>query len=110
VTDSLFGKLLKLPEETFVYPAHDYNGMTVSTIGEEKRHNPRLQVSGKQAYIDQMNALELDNPRLMDIAVPANRACGVIVAAQARGPGPWHQQQEQEQDSSRQINQRSKVR
>jgi glyoxylase-like metal-dependent hydrolase (beta-lactamase superfamily II) len=79
--DSLFGKLLKLPEETFVYPAHDYNGMTVSTIGEEMRHNPRLQVSGKQAYIDQMNALELDDPRLMDIAVPANRACGVINAA-----------------------------
>jgi sulfur dioxygenase len=55
--------------------------MTVSTIGEEKRHNPRLQVSGKQAYIDQMNALELDNPRLMDIAVPANRACGALDAA-----------------------------
>jgi sulfur dioxygenase len=79
--DSLFGKLLKLPEETLVFPAHDYNGMTVSTIGEEKRHNPRLQVSGKQAYIDQMNALELDDPRLMDIAIPANRACGVIAAA-----------------------------
>ena len=79
--DSLFGKLLKLPEKTLVYPAHDYNGMTVSTIGEEKRYNPRLQVSGKQAYIDQMNALELDDPRLMDIAVPANRACGVLDAA-----------------------------
>jgi glyoxylase-like metal-dependent hydrolase (beta-lactamase superfamily II) len=79
--DSLFGKLLKLPEETLVYPAHDYNGMTVSTIGEEKRYNPRLQVSGRQAYIDQMNALELDDPRLMDIAVPANRACGVLNAA-----------------------------
>jgi glyoxylase-like metal-dependent hydrolase (beta-lactamase superfamily II) len=79
--DSLFGKLLKLPEETLVYPAHDYNGMTVSTIGEEKCHNPRLQVSGKQAYIDRMNALELDDPRLMDIAVPANRACGVLDAA-----------------------------
>ena len=79
--DSLFGKLLKLPEETFVYPAHDYNGMTVSTIGEEQRHNPRLQVSGKQAYIDQMNALKLDNPQLMDIAVPANRACGIPNAA-----------------------------
>ncbi len=79
--DSLFGKLLKMPEDTFVYPAHDYNGMTVSTIGEEKRHNPRLQVSGKQAYIDQMNALELDDPRVMDIAVPANRACGVLNAA-----------------------------
>ena len=75
--DSLFGKLLRLPKETLVYPAHDYNGMTVSTIGEEIKHNPRLQVDGKQAYIDQMNALELDDPRLMDIAVPANRKCGL---------------------------------
>ncbi len=47
--DSLFGKLLKLPDETLVYPAHDYNGVTVSTIGEEKRHSPRLQVADKQA-------------------------------------------------------------
>ena len=79
--DSLFGKLLRLPGDTRVYPAHDYKGMTVSTIGEEKLHNPRLQVSSKQAYIDQMNALELDDPLLMDIAVPANRACGVLSAA-----------------------------
>jgi glyoxylase-like metal-dependent hydrolase (beta-lactamase superfamily II) len=79
--DSLFGKLLKLPEKTLVYPAHDYNGMTVSTIGEEKRYNPRLQVTNKQAYIDLMNSLELDNPRLMDIAVPANRSCGLKSAA-----------------------------
>jgi glyoxylase-like metal-dependent hydrolase (beta-lactamase superfamily II) len=79
--DSLFGKLLRLPEQTRVYPAHDYNGMTVSTIGEELRHNPRLQVPGKQAYIDQMNALDLDDPRLMDIAVPANRSCGLQAAA-----------------------------
>jgi len=79
--DSLFGKLLTLPERTLVYPAHDYNGMTVSTVGEEKRHNPRLQVADKQAYIDLMNGLELDNPRLMDVAVPANRACGVLSAA-----------------------------
>ena len=54
--DSLFDKLLRLPEDTLVYPAHDYNGMTVSTIGEEQQHNPRLQVASKQAYIDQMNA------------------------------------------------------
>jgi sulfur dioxygenase len=79
--DSLFGKILALPEETFVYPAHDYNGMTVSTIGEELRFNPRLQVKSRQAYIDQMNALKLDNPRLMDIAVPANRSCGLKNAA-----------------------------
>ena len=79
--DSLFDKLLRLPEETLVYPAHDYNGMTVSTIGEEQQHNPRLQVTSKQAYIDQMNALVLDDPRLMDIAVPANRNCGLKHAA-----------------------------
>ena len=79
--DSLFNKILILPEDTLVYPAHDYNGMTVSTIGEEKRHNPRLQVSSMQAYVELMNGLELDEPRLMDIAVPANRACGVINAA-----------------------------
>ncbi len=79
--ESLFHKLLRLPEDTLVYPAHDYNGMTVSTIGEETRHNPRLQVSGMQAYVDLMNGLELDAPRLMDIAVPANRACGMAQAA-----------------------------
>ena len=74
--DSLFGRLLWLPDDTFVYPAHDYNGMTVSTIGEEKAHNPRLQVRGKQEYVELMNGLVLSSPRLMDVAVPANRACG----------------------------------
>jgi glyoxylase-like metal-dependent hydrolase (beta-lactamase superfamily II) len=74
--DSLFGRLLRLPDDTFVYPAHDYNGMTVSTIGEEKAHNPRLQVRSKQEYVELMNGLVLSSPRLMDVAVPANRACG----------------------------------
>ena len=79
--DSLFNKLLRLPEDTRVYPAHDYSGMTVSTISEEKHHNPRLQVSSMQAYVELMNRLELDDPRFMDIAVPANRACGAPNAA-----------------------------
>jgi glyoxylase-like metal-dependent hydrolase (beta-lactamase superfamily II) len=79
--DSLFHKLLKLPEQTLVYPAHDYKGMSVSSIGEEKRHNPRLQVADKQAYVELMNGLKLENPRLMDIAVPANRVCGLKAAA-----------------------------
>ncbi len=76
--DSLFNKLLKLPDETIVYPAHDYNGMTISTIGEEKRYNPRLQVSSEQEYVDLMNGLELEDPKLMDVAVPSNLACGSI--------------------------------
>lgn len=74
--DSLFNKLLRLPSETLVYPAHDYNGWTVSTIGEERRFNPRLQVSSADEYVQIMNSLELSDPRLMDVAVPANRACG----------------------------------
>lgn len=73
---SLFEKLLRLPDETLVYPAHDYKGWTVSTIGEERAHNPRLQVRSEQEYADQMNGLQLAKPRLMDVAVPANLACG----------------------------------
>jgi glyoxylase-like metal-dependent hydrolase (beta-lactamase superfamily II) len=76
--DSLFNKLLQLPDETIVYPAHDYNGMTISTIGEEKRYNPRLQVSSMQEYVELMNGLELEDPKLMDVAVPSNLACGLV--------------------------------
>lgn len=75
--ESIFNNLLKLPEDTLVYPAHDYKGWTVSTIGEEKRHNPRLQVKSKADYIDIMNNLKLDHPKLMDVAVPANLRCGL---------------------------------
>lgn len=74
--DSLFNKLLKLPEDTLVYPGHDYKGWTVSTIGEERRYNPRLQVSSVEAYVNIMNNLKLPNPKHMDVAVPANLACG----------------------------------
>jgi len=70
--ESLFGKLLKLPEETLVYPAHDYNGKKYSTIGSEKSNNPRLQVSSKEEYAEIMDNLNLANPKMMDIAVPAN--------------------------------------
>ena len=70
--ESLFGKLLKLPEKTLVYPAHDYNGKKNSTIESEKNNNPRLQVSSKEQYAEIMNNLNLSNPKMMDIAVPAN--------------------------------------
>ncbi len=75
--DSIFGKLLKLPEETLVFPAHDYKGDTVSTIGEEKRFNPRLQVKSVDEYADLMSKLKLPNPKLMDVAVPANMHVGL---------------------------------
>lgn len=74
--ESLFGKLLQLPDETLVYPGHDYKGWTVSTIGEERAHNPRLQVRSKEDYVALMRSLRLPNPKQMDIAVPANLACG----------------------------------
>lgn len=73
---SLFNKLLTLPDATHVYPGHDYKGWSLSSIAEEKAHNPRLQVPNVDAYIELMNNLKLPNPSLMDIAVPANRACG----------------------------------
>jgi len=70
--DSIFNRLLKLPDETLVFPAHDYKGDTVSTIAEERAHNPRLKVKSEQEYIDIMNNLNLANPKMMDVAVPAN--------------------------------------
>jgi sulfur dioxygenase len=75
--DSLFNKLLKLPEETLVYPAHDYKGDMVSTIGEEAMYNPRLQVSSVDEYAEIMNNLNLPNPKMMDVAVPANLHIGL---------------------------------
>ena len=70
--DSLFNKLLKLPENTLVYPAHDYNGKKFSTIEKEKNNNPRLQVGSKEQYAEIMENLNLANPKMMDVAVPAN--------------------------------------
>ena len=71
--DSLFKKILKLPEKTLVYPAHDYNGKTHSTIENEKNNNPRLQVKSAQEYAEIMNNLKLSHPKMMDVAVPANK-------------------------------------
>ena len=70
--DSIFNKLLKLPEKTIIFPAHDYNGKKNSTIGSEIKNNPRLQVNSIDQYVEIMNNLNLDNPKMMDVAVPAN--------------------------------------
>jgi glyoxylase-like metal-dependent hydrolase (beta-lactamase superfamily II)/rhodanese-related sulfurtransferase len=71
-------RLLRLPDETLVYPAHDYKGDTVSTIGEERRCNPRLQVRSADEYVALMNGLNLPNPKMMDVAVPANMRQGLL--------------------------------
>ena len=81
---SLFNRLLKLPDETLVYPAHDYKGENVSTIGEEKAFNPRLQVKSVDDYVALMNALNLPNPKMMDVAVPANGKIGLSQGEVAR--------------------------
>jgi sulfur dioxygenase len=75
--ESIFNKLLKLPESTQVFPAHDYKGETVSSIGEEKAFNPRLQVKSVDEYVTLMNSLNLPNPKMMDVAVPANMRVGL---------------------------------
>lgn len=73
---SIFNKLLKLPEETVLYPGHDYNGEKKSTIGNEKKFNPRLQVDNENEYEEIMNNLNLPKPKLMDIIVPRNIKLG----------------------------------
>ena len=104
--ESIFNRLLRLPDETMVFPAHDYKGDTVSTIGEEKRYNPRLQVKSVDEYIALMNNLNLSNPKMMDVAVPANMRQGLaqqeiarrgwaVTAEQATGP---HRQPRQRAD------------
>jgi sulfur dioxygenase len=75
--DSIFNRLLKMPSETFVFPGHDYKGDTVSTIGEERSSNPRLQVKSVDEYVSLMNSLNLPNPKMMDVAVPANMKIGL---------------------------------
>ena len=75
--ESLFGRLLKLPDQTLVYPAHDYKGDTVSTIGEERAYNPRLQVKSIDEYVTLMENLNLPDPKMMDVAIPANMRIGL---------------------------------
>ena len=70
---SIFERIFKLPKQTLVYPAHDYNGNKVTTIEEQKKNNPRLQVETPEQYAEIMNNLNLTNPKMMDIAVPANK-------------------------------------
>lgn len=74
--DSITQKIFTLPDSTLVYVGHDYKGWTVSSVGEEKRFNPRLAGKTKAQYVEIMNNLKLPNPKLMDMAVPANLACG----------------------------------
>jgi len=75
--DSIFNKLLKLPDETLVFPAHDYKGDTMSTIGEERVFNPRLRVKSVDEYVEVMNNLKLPSPKMMDVAVAANLRIGL---------------------------------
>ena len=85
--NSLFNVVLKLDDKMLVYPAHDYKGETVSTIGFERKTNPRLQVKSKQEYVDLMNSLNLPNPKLMDIVVPKNKKHGVPLEIQMQFNG-----------------------
>jgi len=76
--DSIVNKLFTLPDATTLYPAHDYKGWTASSIGEEKHFNPRLAGKTESEYVAIMKGLNLPNPRMMDVAIPANLACGQL--------------------------------
>ncbi len=75
--DNITGRLFTLPEETLVYPGHDYSGKRVSSIGQERSINPRLAFKSRDEFIQIMNNLNLPKPKLIDVAVPANRMCGI---------------------------------
>ena len=77
--NSLFNRLLKLPDETLLYPAHDYKGETVSTIGKEKKFNPRLQVRNVEEYIEIMKNLNLKKPAEIDFNVASNLKLGASI-------------------------------
>jgi sulfur dioxygenase len=74
--DSIVNRLFRLPDDTTVYPAHDYKGWTSSSIGEEKRFNPRIAGKSQTEYVRIMRSLNLPHPAMMDVAIPANLACG----------------------------------
>ncbi|MDR5815426.1 MULTISPECIES: MBL fold metallo-hydrolase [unclassified Caballeronia] len=74
--DSIVNRLFRLPEPTIVYPAHDYKGMSASSIGEEQRWNPRIAGKTEDEYARIMASLDLPYPKMMDVAVPANLTCG----------------------------------
>ncbi|MBM4379569.1 MAG: MBL fold metallo-hydrolase [Deltaproteobacteria bacterium] len=74
--DSIHAHLYSLPDDTRVYPGHDYKGRTVTTVGEERRFNARLAGRTREQFVTLMNGLDLPRPRHMDVAVPANLACG----------------------------------
>lgn len=97
--NSLFERLLKLPDETYIYPAHDYKGESVSTIGEEKKFNPRLQVSSAQEYASIMNNLNLSNPKMMDVALPTNKNQGFTIEKQKKLNGISYNQLKKLSDS-----------
>jgi glyoxylase-like metal-dependent hydrolase (beta-lactamase superfamily II)/rhodanese-related sulfurtransferase len=86
--DSVHGVLFRLPPETVVLPGHDYRGLTASTIGEEMRHNPRLANRSRESFIALMDNLKLPRPKLIDVAVPLNRACGNASDATRPDPAP----------------------
>ena len=77
--DAVTQRLFTLPDETLVYPAHDYKGRTVSTIGEEKRLNPRFSDRSREQFITIMSHLGLSYPKKMNEAVPANEYCGDFI-------------------------------
>jgi glyoxylase-like metal-dependent hydrolase (beta-lactamase superfamily II) len=75
--DSITQRLFTLTDETLVYPGHDYQGRRVSCIGQEKTINMRLAGKTREEFIGIMQQLNLPKPKMIDIAVPANRKCGV---------------------------------
>jgi sulfur dioxygenase len=95
--DSVRNRIFTLPEEMLLFPGHDYKGRMVTTVGEEKRFNPRLQLDKSEAdFVAIMDQLNLAYPKKIDVAVPANLECGLLAAP---APVPPSQQSQATADS-----------
>lgn len=82
--DSIHQQIFSLPDDTLIYPGHDYHGNTVSTVGQEKRHNKRLGANkSREAFVEIMANLKLAYPKQIDVALPANQACGNLAVKQS---------------------------
>ncbi len=83
---SVHDKIFTLPDDTIIWPGHDYRGLTYSTVGEEQRHNPRVGDGKTEAqFVEIMDNLNLPVPKKINIAVPANLHCGIVPPASMSG-------------------------
>ena len=102
--DSVREKIFSLPNDALIYPAHDYKGRTMSTVGEEREHNARLRDGiDKSEFIEIMGSLNLAQPKKIDVAVPANLACGLSMQSAGAPEPSWAPVERRDADNAPEV-------